>query len=397
MQINTSYQLLSILESFIKEENYDPDPTIQLHDLMDLASCHGLSPVLYYILNRHHDIFQENASDIFSQLKTQYIRSSYCSFVQSDGMWEVIHAFHKHGIELTLFKGFVLKDLYPLPELRTMGDVDCLIHEKDRSASHQLLQELGFECTLSTGDVWVYKRALLSIEVHTNIARNGFAGNTDFSSYFMDAMAHTVEQGEYRVFLPEYHMLFLLYHISKHLSSTGAGVRMIMDLAVFALHQDESFDWDWLFSELERLNLTASASAVFTLANRWFHLDLPVQKKISETALTYLEKYILSGGVFGFDGHSTADVYLRRGFAGNKKSRSGVWYRIRLMWIYFFPSAEAMNLKNRPWLLPAAWVHRWYCGLFKRREHSLKVLHDLRSKESDTAKEEHEMLKELGL
>ena len=38
----------------------------------------------------------------------------------------------KNGIECIYFKGFVVRDYYPFPELRSYRDVDFVIHKEDR-------------------------------------------------------------------------------------------------------------------------------------------------------------------------------------------------------------------------------------------------------------------------
>ena len=49
------------------------------------------------------------------------------------------------------FKGSVLSQYYPTPQLRTMGDIDFLIHGSDRLRCHQQMCSLGYTpCLLYT-------------------------------------------------------------------------------------------------------------------------------------------------------------------------------------------------------------------------------------------------------
>lgn len=106
--------------------------------------------------------------------------------------------------------------------------------------AHGLMTDLGYECESDKGDVWVYRRGSVSIEMHTRIA-----GNCIFLSR-------------------EYHFCFLIYHIAKHLSSTGAGIRMFLDIAVFLRCYGKEFDWKQAEELLRGSGLSRTAGAMKT-------------------------------------------------------------------------------------------------------------------------------------
>ena len=41
-------------------------------------------------------------------------------------------------------KGYYLRECYPVPELRTFGDIDVLIHPEDRARTDDLMKRLGY-------------------------------------------------------------------------------------------------------------------------------------------------------------------------------------------------------------------------------------------------------------
>lgn len=52
--------------------------------------------------------------------------------------------FTVRGIAHMPVKGYYLRKLYPVPELRTFGDIDLLIHREDRQKVHELMLSLGY-------------------------------------------------------------------------------------------------------------------------------------------------------------------------------------------------------------------------------------------------------------
>lgn len=191
------------------------------------------------------------------------------------------------------------------------------------------------------------------------------------------------------------------YHIAKHLYSTGAGIRMFLDIAVFLQHYGNEFDWKQAADLLQKTRLSRTAGAVFQLCGRWFGTEISWREKVSEEVLDQLEEYITGGGTFGFETHDVGDMYLRRGYEkGEKEGKHRL--RFRLLWHYLFPSADNMlqimpAVEKWKWLLPAAWVKRWWLGAFRRRSHSLHTVQSMLKDDGGRSRREHRMLKELGL
>lgn len=234
------------------------------------------------------------------------------------------------------FKDAQLRKLYPVPELRTMGDLDCLIRQKERAKAHQLMEQLGYCCEIDSEPVWVYHRDGVVIEMHTQVAGGELGNGFDYQAYFSNAINHVVGQ-DGRLYLErEYHFCYLICHIAKHLCSTGAGVRMIADIAAFLHQYRDQMNWKCVECMLQESHLWKTATAVYGLCQRWFGLEPPVPWAGSEQILDDLEAYIVTGGIIEFETHDMGDVYRRNALRGGVAS-SGGRYRLRLLREYFFP------------------------------------------------------------
>ena len=395
-------ELFSLLKQFLENKKLKTaDIPDDLPELYHLCEIHSLQPILCYMLLGETRLLRESYPDLEKKMHDQYIASAYHSVQQEASADEMAERFYKAGIPLAFFKGVLLRKFYPEPQLRTMGDIDCLVSGENRKQAHNLMLEMGYVCDSDKGDVWVYSRGRVSVEMHTRIAQNSFQNGFDYKAFFSDAMEHTEKAGKYIFLKREYHFCFLIYHIAKHLYSTGAGIRMFLDIAVFLKHYGNEFDWKQAADLLQKTRLSRTAGAVFQLCGRWFGAEISWREKVSEEVLDQLEEYITGGGTFGFETHDVGDMYLRRGYEkGEKEGKHRL--RFRLLWHYLFPSADNMlqimpAVEKWKWLLPAAWVKRWWLGAFRRRSHSLHTVQSMLKDDGGRSRREHRMLKELGL
>lgn len=377
-----------------------PDCSNELEDLLYLAQIHSLGPVVYHMLQGQRKQLMEQKPELFQRMQRAYHSAVYVSVTQEASRAEIEEAFQNAGIRLVFFKGAQLRQLYPVPELRTMGDMDCLIRREDREKAHRLMCQLGYKCQEQEGAVWVYSMGTIVVEMHTKIARNGLGNRFDYQEFFSDAIEHTKMQNGKLCFESEYHVCYLIYHIAKHLSSTGAGVRMIADIAAI-LHCDQGdIDWEFVQRQLEQAQLWETALAIYGLCNRRFGIDTPASYRGPEWVLDALEAYIVSGGTFGFELRGSGDIYRRNAL---RESMDRGWrYRLRLMCEYLFPSKAYLTKYFPPsekhgWLLPVAWLRRCWLGAFRRKHHSIATIRSMTDGDADRSYWEGRMLKEIGL
>ena len=159
---------------------------------------------------------------------------------------------------------------------------------------------------------------------------------------------------------PEYHLIFLLMHIAKHLYGSGAGIRMYLDIAFYIRKYRQTIDWKRFKSEINSLKLSKFVNTVFTAVQEWFGIESPVSLEKPDDDFT--ERFLtftLNGGVFGFEDKSSALTQLR------KNTAEGSVNRKKTLLNRAFPPVRNMEarytyLQTKPWLLPAAWVHRFF-------------------------------------
>ena len=94
-------------------------------------------------------------------------------------------------------KGFIVREFYAVPELRTFGDIDFLIENGSESAVISLMESLGYNREPGEEHVITFKKDLECYEFHTSLAENEAFDDT-VKNLLDSAWEYTKNYGEYR-------------------------------------------------------------------------------------------------------------------------------------------------------------------------------------------------------
>ena len=365
-EIYTKY--LGILRSFVQETVPEKLESAEQKEVLELARINSTAGIVSYVWMSCSGVVDPALRGNLRRLCLAEI-SLYAQRVELAKL--LAAELDKNGIDHILFKGFVVRDYYPVPELRSFGDVDIVIRKEDRQKSDEMMIALGFQRKEDWEPSYSYVRGTEYYELHSRVIGFDVSDKADFVEYFSHIwdyarpacvvhLAHTWE------LKPEFHFLYLMTHIAKHISRSGAGVRMYLDMAFFIKHFGASLDWEWVARELEKLNLTDFAAVALSAVECWFGVANPMPlKKISDDVLGDFTEFTISGGVYGYVGRDQGEMFLKQ----QNRNEENV-SRFKTLLHHAFPPAEVlMNkyayLERRPWLLPAAWGQRF---VDKRKE-----------------------------
>lgn len=393
MEKEYSY-LLHLLGAFLREEAPEVSDAVDWQKLLQLARIHGVPGILGY-MGRTYPICSD------PQMKAQ-LRSlcmhSVAVFARRNVQANAVTAeLEKTGIDHILMKGYVLRDYYPVPELRSFNDIDIVIHRSDRKRCDERMLELGFQRHTDWEPVYSYFRDNELYEIHTEIMEIDVSKTGEQQAYFRKywEYARPVREHSYR-FTPEFHFLYLLTHIAKHVHGSGAGIRMYLDAAAFIRHYGDSIDWEWIRQELKKLKLSRFADVVFTGVEDWFGICCPFPfDRVTRDVIEPFLIFTMEAGVFGHYQRDTAVTALKHEDSGDESSR------FRQVLRKTFPKAETIRsrytyLQDKPWLLPAAWVHR----LIKNKD-KLKLrtrqMQQILEADSEEVRKMRDLMREIGL
>lgn len=355
MMDRESEYLLHLLGAYVREEEPEIWPDTDWKRLRHLAYINNLIGVLDYMAMSYGICPEEAAASV-----RRGCMAMISGIAQRTAMAEMLSGeLSRQGIDHILMKGYVLRNYYPVPELRTFGDIDLVIRREDRAKSHALMLQLGYRVKNDWEPVYSYMKPQEHYELHTELLETDISDRMDFRRYFRDPWRYAEREGDHcYYFRPAFHFLYLLVHLAKHIRGSGAGIRLYMDVAVFVRHFGDTLDWNWIRAELEKLCFTDFAGTVLDFIRRYFGIESPITPNTADArTLELLAAFTVSGGVFGRSGHDSAAMTLKS--EKPEASRLGAVFR------KLFPAARTIEsrytyLQGRPWLLPVAWIHRLF-------------------------------------
>lgn len=396
-ELNRKY--LSVIRSFVDGSRPEPVTAEELTSLLELAKIHSTVGILCHVLRSHPDCVSK---ELLPMLRRQSLMELSFYGGRAEKMKLLAEEFDRRGMDCIFFKGFVVRNYYPVPELRTSGDVDFVIRREDREKSDAMMKELGYIPLETWEPAYSYRKGGEYYEIHTDVMEFDVSDRADHVSYFSHIWDHVRPAEVLRLphaleFTPEFHFLYLLAHIAKHISGSGAGIRMYLDIAFFLRHFGESLDWNWVARELEKLCLADFANVAFCAVEQWFGVECPITPEpVDENVMADFLEFTLAGGIYGYAGRDKALVFLKQQNRDREESS-----KFRTLLYHAFPPAEVMEnrytyLQGRHWLLPAAWVHRLAAS---RKEWGRFADHtkNIITADDDEVRKLKRIYKELGL
>lgn len=354
---------LAALRAFVQGTAPEALSAQQWQQLLELSYINNTQGIVAHVYMSHPELVEPQLRPTLRQLCFSEV-NLYAA--RADQMTALAAKLSESGIDCLLFKGFVVRNYYPVPELRTFGDIDLVIRPEDREKCDRLMKELGYTVKVGWEPVYSYVKDGEYYEIHTQILEVDVSDKADYKAYFSHIWEHARPSSVLKLphifeFTPEFHFLYLLTHIAKHISGSGAGVRMYLDLAFFLRHFGAALSWDWVAEQLRDLQLIDFANVALTAAQQWFGVPspLPLQPVKEEIMADFLE-FTLLGGVYGYAGRDKSIVFLKKQDRNNEKVS-----KFKTLMFHAFPPVRSLKdryryLQKHPWLLPWAWIQRLF-------------------------------------
>lgn len=65
---------------------------------------------------------------------------------------DVLESFNENEIPVIVLKGLVVREYFPIRQLRTMSDADVLVHKEDLESVSKMMEDLGYTQTKDEDD-----------------------------------------------------------------------------------------------------------------------------------------------------------------------------------------------------------------------------------------------------
>lgn len=349
--------------------------------LYKYASAQSLCGIIYY---QCRDI--QGISDKAKQrLNSGFLSDVYLSVNTDYEMEKIEKLFTENKIEYLPFKGSVIRNYYPHPELRTMGDRDILIHKEDCDKADAIMKSLKYNRMIDNHAVWTYTKPYVMFEIHNTMFYEHLSNNFNYRNYFENIWVFSHKTEESCRYTPDVkaHFLYMITHTAKHIINKGIGLRAFLDLTFFCRnrlpYQSHIEEWDWIVNELKRIKLYEFTAKCFSLCEKWFAIKMPFHdSEISETFIQQTEEKIFKDGLFGLENSDNAVAHTAKEI---HRTQTYLTTAFKLTMNKLFPPYRDLQLipwyswvDGKPWLLPAAWIYRWFYCIFHKYRQGISLL-----------------------
>ncbi|HOP99329.1 MAG TPA: nucleotidyltransferase family protein [Acetivibrio clariflavus] len=412
MDLSSRY-FLSLLSSFIKdatpvkpdcigedrEKNEYGCDNVDWRKIYQLASIHSLGGAVYLAVQKLENDDKPDA-ELLNKFKSEFFHATYRYEEQEKEYSKVVELLNREKIRHIFFKGVIVREYYPVKQVRTQGDIDFLIYPEDRKKVEKIFTDLGYR-NFSTKWHDKYKKGKIVFEGHDNLINHEINSKVDYFAYFANAWEYAKPKDNTYTYELEmnYHLVFLITHIAKHFYDRGAGVRLILDIAAILNKYGEELDFQIIWKHLENIKLDLFAKHIFALCERWFGVNVPgLSFEMDESTYSAMSRYILEGGTFGYSNDNSAISALRKEY---EKTESIEHIKIKALFRKIFLSSDIMRekypiLKKHPYLLVFAWIYRGIQCIVKKRKRTFRILKGIREF-SEEGKNNYIMMKKIGL
>ena len=233
------------------------------------------------------------------------------------------------GCRVMVFKGQASATMYPKPEHRSPGDIDCYlindnnnvnlndnVNHNDNLNAYRIGNEVAREAGADVDEGW-YKHSQIHYQgemfenhqffVHTRDGKRGKRLQKELSDELTQKPQKYLPFTSSTLLPPvQWNAMFLTYHACAHFVSEGLRLKQLLDWAMLLEKHQDDVDWKRFYAFCERCHLKRFADAATTICVKYLNVNLndnlngcykesPYADKILDNAL-YDDDYVFASG-----------------------------------------------------------------------------------------------------
>lgn len=321
--------LLDALASALFEKEFVCADDVDFDSVIEEAKKHSVLPLVFPVIKKQLKAERQ------ASLKQRILHVIAANAMRLEfENYAVNSALKKAGIPYVVMKGLASADYYNDYLLRSSGDIDILIYEKDFGRVSEPLSKIGYKPLESENEgvhVTYEKRAdnnLYSTEIEVHKSLNGIPENKTgkkIKSMLIESIetAEVLKKDTGSINVPDrfHHGLILLIHTAHHMTGSGIGLKHLADWAVFVNSLNEDEFYELFYDKLNNVGLWKFACILTEVCSEFLGTEKrSFSAEYSEVAEMLIED-ILDSGTFGNkDATRIYQAYMFRNSESSKAS-----------------------------------------------------------------------------
>lgn len=376
--------VLNIVQAAIEQKPMPLSESFSLEETLPLLRVHNITPLCFYGAAR---CGVDKKSPPMLDLRTSWYRYVLNNARQDAIAEEISKVFEDNQIAYMPLKGILLKNLYPNPEMRVMGDLDILIRLDQYKTISELFEKLNYKFIKETDHELIWDCNGVQVELHKRLMPSY---NKDYDVYFGNGWKLAKHNEGMRFSMTdEDQFIYLFTHYAKHYRDGGIGIKQTVDLYLYQ-QKHPDLDKKFIRKELDKLYIREFYDNICLTLRSWFENgpESDVTRLITDT--------VFQSGVFGEHENQVLSSGVRVIMTTNENARRNKWRKA-----IFLPYASMCKrypvLKWLPVALPILWVVRWIEAVLFKRTNIRKTLRDISLLEDERINEQQAKLESVGL
>lgn len=325
---------------------------------------HDVDWELMYRLSRKHNVVTlgftaannyKGPDQISNELQIRWKydsdQSTMQCLYQQAAQEELAENLQKEKIPAIFLKGAVLRDLYPSSDLRSMADIDILVHEEDAGKSAELMKKLGYKIYLQGSrneDVYC-KEPKITVEIHRQL----FWKKQTWNEHFYTVWDRSAMISELPCMNVQDFYIHLLGHLIHHMENGGLGIKAFLDLMIFREKYQEQLSTVGMKELLEKFQFTIFEGNIKKLLESWSSVEK------QDAFIEEWTEFIIRCGAYG----NSENFIIRNVALNDDISHGGRNQKVRYIIRRLFPTYQEMcnmypaagkGIYTYPWL----WIWR---------------------------------------
>ena len=360
--------------------------------LVKLAKYHSVENLVAEVLSKSSILPAEVSKELTEMQSLLIVKDAN----QELEVNNLINLFEENRISVIMLKGWLMKNLYPRTDMRSMADTDIFIKESDQQTVHNIIKNQGYSVVSYGGkkdNVYV-KKPFSTLEMHKNLFMyednwNEIFNNENSETFIWKRVKKISGYEHIYQMDDELFFVYMIAHIAKHLLDDGGiGIRAMLDVWLF-MKKTPNLNLDIVYKDLKKLNLCSFSDKVIELTEYWFDKKISASNTIEE-----FSDYILKCGVYGNSNNFVATKEELICFEKPSK--------IKYVFRRAFPKIEDMKvrypqLNKNIWLLPVLYIKRLWYSLIHRTDSIKKEINSAGEVDFTEVKRIHQLYKDIGL
>ena len=253
-------------------------------NLLSIASMHGVLPVVMQLFE-NGQIENKEIKKVFLKRYAVAQKNIQRYQVRIQTIHELAEMFAEEGLEMMVFKGAALAQLYPTPEWRVFSDIDFYLYGewkkgvevmnrhgvKNRPFYHHNTEATLNGVLLENHYDFVERlNHRLNLVLDDELKKMAQEEGKTTKATFLDDSVKNVY-----MMTPTMNAVFLMRHMSAHYVSESIPLRMLNDWILFLNCHAKDVDWKRVCELYEKSGMTEFVGIVMELIRQHFHIEFP--------------------------------------------------------------------------------------------------------------------------